>query len=232
MTELVRYIKFPFQFNVSLLEKEVLNILSTHWINHYNTNDYEGRWTSVSLMSEGGKTDNIYALPTHNDAVMPTEILDHCDYIKEILDTLQFQKTAVRLLNLARGARIKPHKDYCLGYEDGCFRIHIPILTNPQVEFLLDNHLLEMKAGECWYINANFTHSVVNNGENDRIHLVIDGIRNEWTDALFFKHAPEEQLIKKENTFKNSEEKEKIIEELRKMNTPIADKLIADLLNE
>ncbi len=231
MTELIRHIQFPLYFDTNLLKNDINKVLSTNWIKHYNTNDYEGDWSSIALMSQGGKSENIYALPSNNDEVTFTEILDACQYFKEVINQFKFQKTSVRLLRLSVGAEIKPHKDYCLGYEDGCFRIHIPVITNDEVEFILDNERLIMKEGECWYINANFTHSVANRGTNDRIHLVIDGIRNEWTDELFFKNAKKEGFEKKviQNT---KEEKEKIIQELRKMNTSVADKLIADLLNE
>lgn len=231
MTELIRHIQFPLYFDTNLLKNDINKVLSTNWIKHYNTNDYEGDWSSIALMSQGGKSENIYALPSNNDEVTFTEILDACQYFKEVINQFKFQKTSVRLLRLSVGAEIKPHKDYCLGYEDGCFRIHIPVITNDEVEFILDNERLIMKEGECWYINANFTHSVANRGTNDRIHLVIDGIRNEWTDVLFFKNAKKEGFEKKviQNT---KEEKEKIIQELRKMNTSVANKLITDLLNE
>lgn len=231
MTELIRHIQFPLYFDTNLLKNDINKVLSSNWIKHYNTNDYEGDWSSIALMSQGGKSENIYALPSNNDEVTFTEILDACQYFKEVINQFKFQKTSVRLLRLSVGAEIKPHKDYCLGYEDGCFRIHIPVITNDEVEFILDNERLIMKEGECWYINANFTHSVANRGTNDRIHLVIDGIRNEWTDELFFKNAKKEGFEKKviQNT---KEEKEKIIQELRKMNTSVANKLITDLLNE
>lgn len=231
MTELIRHIQFPLYFDTNLLKNDINKVLSTNWIKHYNTNDYEGDWSSIALMSQGGKSENIYALPSNNNEVTFTEILDACQYFKEVINQFKFQKTSVRLLRLSVGAEIKPHKDYCLGYEDGCFRIHIPVITNDEVEFILDNERLIMKEGECWYINANFTHSVANRGTNDRIHLVIDGIRNEWTDVLFFKNAKKEGFEKKviQNT---KEEKEKIIQELRKMNTSVANKLITDLLNE
>lgn len=231
MTELVRYIKFPLLFDKELLKKDVSKVLSDNWVKHYNTNDYSGDWDSIALMSQGGKSSTIYALPSNNDEVIFTEILDTCLYFKEVINQFKFQKTSVRLLRLSVGAEIKPHKDYCLGYEDGCFRIHIPIITNSEVEFILDNTRLIMNEGECWYINANFTHSVANRGKEDRIHLVIDGIRNEWTDELFFKNAKKDGFEKKivQNT---KEEREKIIQELRKMNTPVAEKLISDLLNE
>lgn len=231
MIELIRHIQFPLFFDVKLLQNDLEKVLTNNWVKHYNTNDYTGNWSSIALMSQGGKSDTIYALPSKNEEVIFTEILDKCAYFKEILEQFKFDKTSVRLLCLSSGAEIKPHKDYCLGYEDGCFRIHIPIITNNQVEFILDNQQLIMNEGECWYINANFTHSVANKGKQDRIHLVIDGIRNEWTDQLFFQHAKKEAFIKSETRI-NKSDKDKIIEELKKMNTPTAEKLISDLLKD
>lgn len=228
MQELVRSIKFPFTFDTERLKNDVQKVMNTAWIDHYNTKDYEGKWTSVALMSIGGKSDNIYALNNTTEEVIYTEILNSCDYFKEILDGFLFKKTAVRLLRLAVGAEIKPHKDYCLGYEDGSFRLHIPIITNSDVEFILDDTRLIMNEGECWYIDANFTHSVANRGTMDRIHFVIDGIRNEWSDALFFKEADEEQFIRPTVELAESE-KNKMIAELEKMNTPTALDIIANL---
>jgi quercetin dioxygenase-like cupin family protein len=149
-------------------------------------------------------------------------------YFKEVLDGFLFEKTAVRLLQLAVGAEIKPHSDHCLGYEDGSFRLHIPIITNPDVEFILDGKRLIMNEGECWYIDANFEHSVANRGKQDRIHLVIDGIRNDWTDELFYKEASENQFTKPEITM-SEEQKLQVIAELKRMNTSAADELIKNL---
>jgi quercetin dioxygenase-like cupin family protein len=232
MVDLIRHIKFDYSFDVERLQFDVTKALSLNWINHYNTEAYSGNWSSIALMSQGGNIDNIYALPSNSHEVINTEILESCSYFKEIIERFPFQKTSVRLLCLAAGAEIKPHKDYCLGYEDGCFRIHIPVITNKEVEFILDDEKLYMAEGECWYINANFTHSVANRGKQDRIHLVIDGIRNTWTDELFFQYANKEGFIKSSTVLNNKSDINKVIEELKKMNTPVAEKLISDLLKE
>lgn len=228
MDKLVRSIKFPMFFDTEKLKNDVHKILNKNWTAHYNTNDYTGKWTSIALMSQNGKSDTIFALPNSDEKLVPTEILDSCTYFKEILDSFLFEKTAVRLLQLAVGAAIKPHSDHCLGYEDGSFRLHIPIITNSEVEFILDGNRLIMNEGECWYIDANFTHSVENRGTEDRIHLVIDGIRNEWTDDLFFKEARQDQFIKPEPIL-SDEQKQLMIAELQRMNTPIANELLKGL---
>lgn len=228
MEELVRRIKFPITFDTELLKTDVQKVLKQNWVNHYNTNDYSGKWTSIALMSQGGKSDAIYAFPNTTEPIINTEIMDSCDYFKTILDGFLFDKTAVRLLQLAVGSEIKPHSDHCLGYEDGAFRLHIPIITNSEVEFILDGNRIIMNEGECWYIDANFIHSVANKGNIDRIHLVIDGIRNEWTDKLFFAEANPNQFIKPKAVM-SEEEKQLIIAELQRMNSTVANDLIDEI---
>ncbi|MHA3787946.1 aspartyl/asparaginyl beta-hydroxylase domain-containing protein [Flavobacterium hauense] len=228
MDTLVRSIKFPIVFDVEKLQDDLKKIINKDWIAHYNANDYSGKWTSVALMSKNGRSDAIYALPTDDEKLVPTEILESCSYFQEVLDSFLFEKTAVRLLQLAVGAEIKPHSDHCLGYEDGAFRLHIPIVTNSGVEFILDGNRLLMNEGECWYIDANFIHSVANKGSEDRIHLVIDGLRNEWSDEMFYKEALPEQFLKPEPVV-SEEQKKLMIAELARMGSPAAEALINSL---
>jgi quercetin dioxygenase-like cupin family protein len=228
MDKLVRSIKFPLFFDSEKLKNDIRKIIDKSWTNHYNTNDYTGKWTSIALMSQNGKSDSIFALPNGNEKLIPTEIMDSCTYFQEVLDGFLFEKTAVRLLKLDVGAEIKPHTDNCLGYEDGCFRLHIPIITNPEVEFILDGKRLLMNEGECWYIDANFTHSVANRGAEDRIHLVIDGLRNDWTDNLFFNEASSNDFIRPATKI-SEKEKQLIIAELKRMNPPNLEALLKDL---
>ncbi len=231
MDKLVRSIKFPFVFDKEQLVTDTNKVIKRKWVAHYNSRDYSGKWTSIALMSKGGNSTNINAFSNSKEDFVPTDALDSCDYFKEILDGFLFEKVAVRLLNLGSGAEIKPHTDHCLGYEDGMFRLHIPIITNPDVEFILDNKRLIMREGECWYLNANFIHSVKNGGKNDRIHLVIDGIRNEWTDNLFLKEATIEQFTKPTPII-DENQKKLIISELERMNSSVAKELINNLKND
>jgi aspartyl/asparaginyl beta-hydroxylase (cupin superfamily) len=90
----------------------------------------------------------------------------------------------VRLLRLGPGSRIREHRDYRLGLEDGEIGIHIPIVTNPKVEFFLNQKRLAMNEGECWYLNLNLLHRVENSGATERIHLVIHCIVNQWVRQM------------------------------------------------
>jgi quercetin dioxygenase-like cupin family protein len=226
--ETVKHLKFPMTFDVTRLQADLARITDNPWTAHYNKAHYSGNWTSVSLLAAGGKSDAIHAVVNRTEPILPTELLADCAYFREVIDSFQFNKTIVRLLRLDAGAVIQPHRDHCLGYEDGEFRLHIPVVTNPGVEFLLAGERLIMDPGTCWYINANEEHSVANRGTEDRIHLVIDGERNAWTDALFFSMAPESsfQPVVPEM---DPAAKALMIAELQRMDTPAARELLAQL---
>lgn len=54
-------------------------------------------------------------------------------------------------------------------------RIHLPIHTNPQCTFTVGNETKHLPIGQLWEINnTGLVHSVHNNGNTDRVHLVID----------------------------------------------------------
>ena len=56
-------------------------------------------------------------------------------------------------------------------------RIHIPIVTNPECIFTVGDNSINMKVGEIWEMNNDkMQHSVHNNGDEDRIHLIIDWV--------------------------------------------------------
>ena len=55
-------------------------------------------------------------------------------------------------------------------------RIHIPIITNPEVSFTCGDETVHMAAGECWLLDSFFRHSVDNRGSETRVHLVLDTV--------------------------------------------------------
>jgi hypothetical protein len=61
----------------------------------------------------------------------------------------------VRLLRLGPGGVIKEHRDYDLGYDLGEARLHVPIVTDPEVAFHLRNRRVTMAEGETWYLDLS-----------------------------------------------------------------------------
>jgi len=182
----VPHCKLPLTFDAVRLLGEVTALGPEAWTAHFNTRQYEGDWSGVALRTTVGAHVPLYPDPAKNEYVdMP--VLEQCPYIREVLSTFQCPLKVVRLLRLAAGSQILEHSDYCLSYEDGEVRVHIPVQTNPQVEFAVDGQAVPLAEGECWYINFNLKHRIHNRGLTDRIHLVIDCKLNPWLEAMFPK---------------------------------------------
>ncbi len=181
---MVSTLLFPFRFDTARLRADLDNVLPEEWIAHFNTGYYEGEWIVASLRAVGGNARAIYPDPTSTE-YSDTEILARCPYYREVLSFFQCPLTSVRLMKLNPGSSIREHRDYCLAYEDGEVRVHIPITTNPDVDFRLSGERMNMRPGETWYLNFNLPHSVANRGTTDRIHLVIDCVMNDWLDSFF-----------------------------------------------
>lgn len=72
---------------------------------------------------------------------------------------------------------VDKHQDFG-GYLESVRRHHIPIVTNKNVSFFVDGQKQFMDIGEIWEVNNNKLHQVWNEGETDRVHLLIDIIPN------------------------------------------------------
>lgn len=177
---MIRYAQLPLFFDAAQLEAEV-DALSAAWLLHFNSAHYEGSWSGLALRAPGGRTDSL--LPeaaVAGESFSDTPLLAQCPALRAALASLQCPLQGVRLLKLERGAVVKEHTDAGLNFESGEARLHIPIRTHPLVEFYLDGHRLNLRAGTCWYINASLPHSLANPAPVDRIHLVADCIVNDW----------------------------------------------------
>lgn len=224
-----RYLKLPFLFNEEKLERDLQQLLKSDWIPHFNQQGYTGEWNSLPLYAPSGDPNNILAHVDGEAKILATPILQNCKYFQQVIATFLCPFTSVRLLRLKSGGNIKPHRDYRSGYEDDFFRLHIPILTNSKVNFTLDGQRLNMQPGECWYTNVNYVHSVSNDGATDRVHLVIDGQRNEWSDELFFSLTSKESLLQREEQSYDPVTIRLMIEELKRQDGEGAQALIKEL---
>ena len=155
------------------------------WVPHYNEGDYAGQWRGAGLRSASGSTGDLSARSPDGSAFRDTPLLDRCPYFREVLSSFPCPLKAVRLLGLAPGSFIREHCDHALDYEDGEVRIHIPVQTNPEVEFYVAGERLKLEEGRSYYVNVNAPHRVTNGGTTERIHLVIDAEVDSWIHALF-----------------------------------------------
>lgn len=180
-----RFLKLPFSFDVPRLQQDLAKIGAEEWINHINTAAYEKDWRCVPLRSVDGKSNHIAALPDMRYA--DTSILARCPYFQKVIDTFECEKTSVRLMAMGAGCRIKMHIDRATSLEDGMARLHVPIITAPEVLFTVEDEDIHFSAGDTWYLNANCLHGVKNDSEITRVHLMLDCIVNPWLESVFLE---------------------------------------------
>ncbi len=232
---MIKYIHFNQQFDAARLQQEVFQLEGSLWKEHYNKSNYEGSWTTMQLRSINGLADNNTAIQPSalqgGHAFKDTPLLAQCPYIKEVMDSFKMEKTAVRLMRLDAGAVIKPHQDHDLNFEQGEVRIHIPVYTNAKVKFMLEDEVIPMNEGSCWYLNLSLQHSVANKSDSNRIHLVIDGVVNRWLTDYFTEPAHTRSTFDdpQQGVTHSREDKIKIIAQLRLMQTEVGDQLADDM---
>ncbi len=207
------FLELPFEFNIEKLLSDLKLINKNDWVNHPNTQAYDGAWLISSLKSISGKTRDIVAI--ENQEYFDTPLLQKMNYIQTILENFKTKIEAVRFMKLGANSKIKEHCDKGSSFEKGYARLHIPITTNENTHFILEGKKYKLKVGSCYYIDANNSHSVINEGDKDRIHLLIDCHINDWIKDFFIIGGFKETLHlygNKDITDKNVDE---VIKSLR-----------------
>ena len=69
---------------------------------------------------------------------------------------------------------VVPHKDW----KDKC-KIHIPIQTNDDCKWILEDGIFTMPAGKAYLLDVDFKHGTINKGNINRIHLVIEVMKKD-----------------------------------------------------
>jgi mannose-6-phosphate isomerase-like protein (cupin superfamily) len=189
-------LKLPLRFDPGAMHRDLERLESDEWIDHFVKQNYTGGWSVVPLRASANAKHPvmmIYSDPSCKEFV-DTPLLNRCPYFQQILGAFQCDLESVRLMKLTPGSVIKEHRDHDLSFEDGRVRIHIPVKTNPQVEFILGGVRVVLEEGDCWYLRLSEPHKVSNFGPSDRIHLVIDAGVNDWIRELFSSAAARQPL--------------------------------------
>jgi len=175
-------VRLPVSFDGDRLAEGLNRITGAVWVEHFVKQNYEGDWSVLPLRYSAGATHPIlqaYSDPSTTEYAY-SPLLDSAPEIRAAIDWFQCDLQTVRLMRLTPGSIIKEHCDYDLAAEWGTARIHIPITTNPLVEFMVNRVPVPLEAGSAWYLRLSDPHSVANRGATDRVHLVIDCVTNDW----------------------------------------------------
>jgi hypothetical protein len=163
-------LKLPIRFDADALAAEVRALPLEAWEPHPQR--FPGN-EAVPLVTPAGQITNDFAGP-----MGPTQYLEQSPYMMQAMSEIGAVWGRGRLMGLGVGAEVPPHVDANY-YWRTHIRVHIPAITNPDVDFTCGGETVNMAPGECWAFDTFRPHHVHNRGSEQRIHLVFDTVGGE-----------------------------------------------------
>jgi hypothetical protein len=99
-----------------------------------------------------------------NDELNPRACFD--GYALELVKSLPFRSKKWLVTIHTPGTKLITHQDAA-----DKLRIHIPIITNPESNWIIDGEEIHMEPGWAYLVNTTLPHSVENAGQSNRVHL-------------------------------------------------------------
>ena len=189
-----QFIKFNTTYSVERLEADLAaaqSLASYHL--HWSSVDHDGGWSAIPLVSSDGRVDDASLRVTVGN-FQKTSILQKCPYLEEIVDSFDCPKQRVRLMAVEPGKNVHTHRDLGDCWAMGKVRLHIPIVTHPDVVFVLNGNRIVMNPGELWYLDFSRPHSIANRSPIRRIHFVLDLLVNDWLREFFPEESWRERV--------------------------------------
>ena len=160
-------------------------------------------WTAVSLHGFGSNATDIFKPGFVNTKVKVDSQLQWtslCDKpvmkpIRDMLSKLPCDFERIRFTKLVAHKALKKHTDNIDNdiKNKKIIRLHIPIRTNEDVIFTFYENekdskgkLFNLKTGHYYYLDVTKPHSVSNNSNIDRYHLVVDCFVNNALKTLIY----------------------------------------------
>jgi hypothetical protein len=180
--------RFPMRFEVDRMRKELENLEKSTWVDHYDRKISNG-WTTLLLSTRDGTMDRPDSMrPGRWGRFKRTPVLEQLPYFGEVLDAFRCPVGRVRVSKLMPHSSIGEHRDIgreAAGIAYGQVRLHIPITTNDRVTFHVGREVFQLRAGRLYYLDFTKLHSVRNDGDEPRIHLILELRVNDFLWRVF-----------------------------------------------
>lgn len=172
----VPFIQLPIRFDAERLAREVAALGPGAWREH--PQKLPGNAALPLIAVDGDPSSDAVS-----GLMQPTPSLLQCAYLQQVLARLGAVWGRTRLMRLDAGAEVSPHVDINYYWRERV-RVHVPIVTHPDVRFTCGDTEVHMACGECWIFDTWRSHSVHNASAHDRIHLVADTVGSESLGRL------------------------------------------------
>ncbi|MGQ0741542.1 MAG: aspartyl/asparaginyl beta-hydroxylase domain-containing protein [Alphaproteobacteria bacterium] len=159
------FYKFPLRFDADRLRAEAEAFPEEAWQRHPQA--FKGN-TALPLITTNGTLNDNFDPP-----MRPTEFLQRSPYMQQVLATFKTLLGRARLMRLEPGDGVPMHFDKHYYWRHHT-RVHIPIVTHPEVRFQCERTSVHMAAGEAWTFDNWRMHTVINERTTRRIHLTFD----------------------------------------------------------
>jgi hypothetical protein len=130
----------------------------------------------LQLRTRGGRLTDVDTNDEQLERFQDTELMEHAPYVRQILDEFKTTVSSVLFLALEPGGKIKEHADgpaWALGSGHE-IRLHIPIVTNDDVWYVVGGQRHDPRPGEIWYGDFSKPHWFENRGQETRIYLMVN----------------------------------------------------------
>lgn len=166
-----------------------------------------GGWHTAMLYNGSGKA-------AHNEIAegqaKPTEVMEQLPATKAFLDKLGLDYFAVRVAKADPDAYLWEHKDYIELGPSNKLRLHLPVASNSKARMQFNNFSVHMAPGYLWKLSPVVNHAISNEGDESRVHLILDCYVNENLENLVAREMLSDKYVKPLPVM-DDQEKEKII---------------------
>lgn len=162
------FIRLPLTFDAAKLTEEISQFTEEDWRPH--PQGHPGNSALPLIALNGSPYDDGVS-----GAMSATPHLERMPYLRQVLAAFHSVWGRTRLMRLDGNAEATAHCDTNYYWTQHA-RVHVPIVTTPDVEFRCGDQAVHMAAGEAWIFDTWKVHNVINPRPTRRIHLVADTI--------------------------------------------------------
>lgn len=165
--------------------------LEKHYVPHRSHETHAG-WSSLCLhgiTSVHTESPHTYGYTNEDCPWRWTDVADVCPtitkFFKEKFDYTKYFR--VRIMKLAPGGFVIPHKDSIVQEENHIGPINLALNHPDECKFYMDDiGYLPWTQGRAIKLNLYNVHAVVNHSNEDRYHIIVHGhMGPSWTDRIY-----------------------------------------------